>query len=161
MTSPVLSLTRFRELAAAYGSDVERWPAQEREPARQLLATSEEARDTLMSEAPFDALLRAAPPPALTPELQRRLAGIPNELPRIRPKVLGRRLWAPALGWAAAAGVGLWLGVSAAQPEDTTSASAETAERMQSSEDPADGEVLVSEVLALASGSMTDLEELP
>jgi hypothetical protein len=53
----VLSLRKFRQLAAAYGADLERWPEQRRNAARQLLEVSAAARSLLSAERELDEAL--------------------------------------------------------------------------------------------------------
>ena len=101
------------------------------------------------SEQNLDAWLDAAPAPALPGQLTERLAAIPRDVrgPHKLP-VRRRALWAPAVGWAAAALVGLWIG--------TTSAEADTladAGTLASTDDAAFGDA--SERL------LEELEEIP
>ncbi|HSU40467.1 MAG TPA: hypothetical protein VLJ38_12905, partial [Polyangiaceae bacterium] len=77
MTQP-LSLTRFRELVAAYGGRLELWPHDEVSAARELLALSLEARTLLEQEASFDReLVAASSLPEVPATLLRRLNEVP------------------------------------------------------------------------------------
>jgi|GEM_PF-1726732 len=68
--------TRFRHLAACCGSDLERWPAAEREAARTLIVTDPEARLCLTEAHEIDAVLDAAQPPIDLPVVERVFAAI-------------------------------------------------------------------------------------
>jgi len=116
----------FQQLAEAYGGDVARWPAGQREDAA-LFATREPgfAQATLAREAELDAALDALPQAQASRELYERIvADAPAKRGRVRPW----RLWlAPAgvsaaLASVAAAGVilGLQLGQQAAAGAETS-----------------------------------------
>lgn len=101
--------SRFRYLAEAYGSHIERWPEAERTAARALLADRPELERVLASEAELDAVFEELGAPEVPSSLERRLLDIPKRV--VRPR--RERAWAwffPAVGWAAAAAVGLWIG---------------------------------------------------
>jgi hypothetical protein len=100
---------RFRALAAAYGSDLARWPEEEQAAARTLLDASSDARALLLQERGLDELLAAAPDREPSADLLRRVAEIPA---RHAPSAswslwpFGRvRTLVAALGAAAAMGV--------------------------------------------------------
>lgn len=167
MRDTVLTLTRFRALAEAYGSDLGRWPEGEREAARELLERSAEARELLAAERSLDEAFASLAAPPLPPGLQERLARVPDEVraPRRLLRLPRRTLVAPALGWAAAAALGLWLGARSA-PDGTTPIASEVTSASQSASesDPGDaafgeGELGEAEVLALASGRFSEWEE--
>lgn len=130
MTTTPLSLTRFRALAEAYGSQIERWPESEREAAHALVRCSEEARALLRAEEPLDRLFESATAAALPPGLLARLEQVPSASKNVHPLRLRRRaLRAPLVGWVAAALFGLWLGTQSAEAEEfegVTSAAADT-----------------------------------
>ncbi len=110
MTRPSMTLDRFQALLAAYGTHLERWSAQDAAAARELLLSSREARAAFDAEKSLDALLdAAAPPPELPSELLASLARIPERTAQGFP-FRRRSLLMPALGWAAAAVIGLWAG---------------------------------------------------
>jgi hypothetical protein len=168
------SLARFRALAEAYGGDLERWPEQERAWARELAVRSADARAALAGEQGLDALLAAADTPALPRALAARLEQLPPKTAVVRPLRLPRRAFcAPALGWAAAAAIGLWLGAQSAGTDDsgpdaadvTASGSFDSANDEASSndepsiDDEASEELADSSVLELASGSFDEWEE--
>jgi hypothetical protein len=151
-----MTLRRFLDLVAAYGQ-VSRFPDAERAAAEALLRVSEPARLALAEESELDATLAALETPELSPALSRKLNEIPLRTPVARRSRWPlRRLWAPALGWAAAAALGVVLGSQAAESDDgpfdpdTTTTEAAT-------EQAASDEALA----ALALGSFSDLEETP
>lgn len=153
MTHPPMTLQRFLELVAAYGSQLSRWPEVERDAAQALLNVSELARASLAEEAKLDAVLDTLVAEDLAPAFLRRLNEIPIRVaatPRARRRF--QRLWAPALGWAAAAALGLALGSGISDSDDGLSDSIEAA----AEQSPSD-EALAS----LALGSFADLEETP
>lgn len=155
MTHSPLTLQRFLELLAAYGSQLSRWPEAEREAAQVLLHASEPARASLAEEAKLDAALDTLVAEDLSPAFARRLNEIPIRVPaKARARWPFQRLWAPTLGWAAAAALGVALGSGIGDSDsgdelaDSVEAAAEQA--------PSD-EALAS----LALGSFADLEETP
>jgi len=98
---------RFTTLAQAYGADLSRWPAEERDAAVEFLAANPGA---LEEEAALDALLDLAPAASLSPDLASRLA---YGAPRGRPQRLGRpQAWMSGAGLAAACVLGLAFGAS-------------------------------------------------
>jgi hypothetical protein len=144
-----LNLAEFRRMVAAYGADLARWPDELREPACALLAESAEARELSAAERGLDQVLQDYSPLPLEPALERRL----NEIPlrarrgiRFRP----RALWAPALGWAAAALCGVWLGT--AYPDDESAEASDDVPVAVAGDDA---------LLELASGAFVDFEEEP
>jgi len=56
----MMTLERFRALAASYGADLRRWPQDEVDQARELLAGSEQARGLLEEEGVLDAAIERA-----------------------------------------------------------------------------------------------------
>ena len=116
MTRDGMTSERFAALAEAYGGDVARWPAAEREAAAALMAAEPAwARTTLAQAAELDEALAAFTPPRVSGELAARIAaGAPKT---------GRRwrLWlTPAgigAGLAAACAAGLMLGVQLGAPQ--------------------------------------------
>jgi len=149
MISKPMSLSRLRELVAAYGASPERFPESERAAAQALLKVSDHARMLAGSEQSLDTWLDAASAPALSSELEQRLAAIPRDVrgPRKLP-VRRRALWAPAVGWAAAALIGLWIGTTSAEADTLADAGA-----LASTDDAAFGDA--SERL------LEELEEIP
>lgn len=119
MTKSTLSLERFEQLLEAYGARLERWPAPEAGQGRRLLETSELARGLLAREAKLDGLLDQVQTAPLSAELRGRLYDIPALAPRRGSWPFGS-LWLPALGWAAAAAIGLWIGAHSADEEEQT-----------------------------------------
>jgi hypothetical protein len=119
---------RFETLAQAYGGDVARWPAAEREAAALLMAERPDwAQGALAEAGALDAALAAYAPPRATAALTDRIvAGAPT--PR------SRRRWpawlAPAglgAGLAAACAAGVMLGAELAPPVHPPSETAQAA----------------------------------
>lgn len=109
--------TRFRALAEAYGGAIDRWPEAERRAARELLLRDPGLRAVLDAESELDTLFAESEGEGepLDPALASRLAALPERSPQPFP-FRPRTLVLPALGWAAAAGLGLWLGTSFEMP---------------------------------------------
>lgn len=96
----------FQQLAAAYGGDVTRWPAAQREEAAVLAAAEPVFAESVMTqESRLDATLDALPRAAVSAALVERIvAGA--------PPLRRRRRWTL---WAAPAGLGAALaGIAAA-----------------------------------------------
>jgi hypothetical protein len=90
--------------------------------------------------------------PTLSPSLEQRLTHIPIRSPKTtRPRWPFKSLWAPAIGWAAAAALGVTLGAVMEDPVETP---ADTSMEVTPATDE---DVLVS----LALGSLEDLEGAP
>jgi hypothetical protein len=152
-----MSLQRFIELVAAYGSQLSRFPEAERAAAEALLRTSEPARAALAREVSLDRALSTFVEPAPSAELERRLNEIPVRFPVLRrARWPLRATWAPLVGWAAAAALGLVLGSWANSEGEQP-----VAEGSSLIDEPVDGpsdDALVE----LALGSFdSDLEEAP
>ena len=150
--SEELSLSRFRELVAAYGANFERWPATLQEPARALYARAPEARALCEQHAPLDAWLSLDTSEALPAGLEQRLLSVPQQRRKVLP-FKPRSLIVPALGWAAAAAFGLWLGASdiadqVAPADDVSAQAAQTADDEAADDD--------EQLLALTTGSFED-----
>jgi hypothetical protein len=107
-------LERFRTLVEAYGTNPERWPAEERHTFYEL-ASSDEARAWLAEQRRLDQFLDGAEPMAPSPALLRRVAEIP--IRHAAPSTSG---WAWPFGRlrtivgaaAAVAAVGMVVGVT-------------------------------------------------
>jgi hypothetical protein len=69
-----MSPERFSALAAAYGGDLSRWPAAERESAERLLADKPQAADLLAQARSLDQALATFEAITPTMEVQRRIA---------------------------------------------------------------------------------------
>lgn len=120
-----MTAARFEALAAAWGGDIRRWPEAEREAARRFRLSSPRAEALLAGAGVVDALLDAAPLPAVSAELRARvLASAPSPrrggglLGRLRRQSPGRasggRLaWTLGAGWAATACAGVFAGIVA------------------------------------------------
>lgn len=152
MNSAPLSQLRFRALLEAYGTRPEHWPERERGAALELLEASGSARILAAEQRALDAWLTMTVAPTLPRELIEHLAAIPEK----RGTVLLTRhlhlrsLCVPALGWAAAAAVGIWLGAHLTTAESTLVNPAVLAPDVAQSE---------NEQLALSGGLFDELEE--
>lgn len=147
-----LSEDRFRKLAEAYGSELERWPAAERKAARELMLKRPELRACLKDEAELDAWLDSARLESLPTSLLERLEALPEHAPQPFPW-RARSLLKPAVGWAFAAAFGLWLGARA----DVFELDTANTDSIEASADGADDE----ELLELAAGDIGSFEDLP
>jgi hypothetical protein len=146
-----MSVRRFRDLAETYGGALERWPAAERRAARELLLREPSLRGVLVAESELDRLLAEGEGDAVSASLLARLDAIPERSPQKQPFPLkARSLLVPALGWAVAAGVGLWLGTAVEAP-DLDRAAAQQVEA---------GEADEPTVMEIAAGDLSDLEIL-
>jgi hypothetical protein len=142
-----LSAERLAALAAAYGADPARWPADERDAAVRLAdGVAQPAPTPDMAEAArIDRLLDAAPTP---PQPAAALAGrILAEAPQ--PKGARLRLafgavWRPVTGLAVAAMLGVLVGAVAPAPVVDTGAG--------------NGTSADSEIAALITGTSLDLD---
>jgi hypothetical protein len=113
-------LARLRAVIAAYGADPERWPAEDRDPLRTLVATSTEAEAIVAAELPLDRALNLLESPAPSAALTARLSRWP--LPRAADAPRRRAgIWSVMpVAAAAAAAVALTIGWLAwiARPDD-------------------------------------------
>lgn len=148
-----IDLDRFLELVEAYGAEPERWPEGERAGALALLATSPEARAACREAAALDGLLDELrgfrPSTVLTARVLAAAPAKPAKPGSVLSAVLrslwpARPIWQPAGGLAAAALLGLAVGLS----EPTADGGAT---------DP----LTVVDLDALAFGSVSVEEELP
>jgi hypothetical protein len=152
MNDASLSQSRFRALLAAYGARPEYWPERERKAAIELLESSETARALAREQQALDTWLTMSSPPALPTKLVEHLNAVPEKRGTV---LLARRLhiralWVPALGWAAAAAVGIWLGARSAGADSTVAKSAAVDDTVAQRE---------NERLALSGGMLGELEE--
>lgn len=125
-----MSLARLRALLDAYGANPDRWPPEERDAGRTLLAQSPQAQLWRDASAQLDALLDLAPAATASPALvERILAAAPQgesaehaittvHAPRLAPSRPSRQLARRSRAWryvgaalplAAAAALVLWL----------------------------------------------------
>jgi|SRR5688572_17375060 hypothetical protein len=146
-----LTEDRFRKLAEAYGSELERWPGAERRAARELILMRPELRAVLRAEAELDAWLDSARVEPLPASLLERLEAVPQNAPQPFPW-RARSLLTPAVGWAFAAAFGLWLGARA-DALDVDLGNEDTVEGSAGADD--------AELIELASGDLAAFEELP
>jgi hypothetical protein len=111
-------------------------------------------------DAALDAALRDLPVPALPADLRLRLQAIP-ERENVRRFPL-RVLRAPALGWAAAAVLGLFVGARSLESEATDAGDVAVVEAGSDDGMAADAaRSAEDETLELAVGSFADFEEEP
>jgi len=104
----ILNAARFAELADVYGGDIGRWPQDQREVARALLAADPQGLGQVLGEAAcLDRLLDLAPAGAVDAALLGRLIATAP-----RPAATARR-WIAALGAALGLGVAAMAGVTA------------------------------------------------
>lgn len=154
MNDPPMTLSRFRWLVAAYGSELSRWPAGERDAAEALLRVSEPAQAALGDEVELDDALNALNAPDVSATLARRLNEIPVRTPeKQRARFPLRRLWVPAFGWAAAAALGFALGNFADDGDDALSDASRVVDQTSSETAPSD------DALASLALGFADLEE--
>jgi hypothetical protein len=109
----------------------------------------------------LDRALEALPVTELSAELRRRLAEIPE---RGKVRRFPARSWrVSALGWAAAAAIGLFIGTQTAETEPAGGASPDDVAKSPEadSETIDDGSLEEDETLELAVGSFTELDEEP
>ncbi len=121
----MMTAEEFKALAAAYGSEIERWPAETRVEARRIADDSAAMSRVLAAEAALDDALDQWPALPPSPDLARRI----REAARLEPQVgeaegkapmrLGRWLWAQVAGAAVAAMIGFavgWTGTWSIEP---------------------------------------------
>jgi len=97
-----MQMTRFHELAEAYGGDIARWPAEAQGPARLLLRSEPAAARALALAAEDDLLLNAFTPPRPSAALRDRLiAAAPKARAGLRLGFDWRGLFLPGAGLAA------------------------------------------------------------
>jgi hypothetical protein len=73
-----MTLKRFKQLLDAYGADLARWPVDERQAARMLLAADPRARQARAETAELDAFLdRYAPEPVSAARVAAALRSLP------------------------------------------------------------------------------------
>jgi hypothetical protein len=64
----MMTLRRFRALTQSYGAELQRWPQEERDAARELLESSGEAQALLAQERSLDAAISAASSRGVQPQ---------------------------------------------------------------------------------------------
>jgi hypothetical protein len=113
--TPEMTPERFEVLADAYGGDVARWPAAERDAAAIIMAADPAWAETVLAQArTLDSRLDAWTPPRVSAALTEAVVAT---APRARPRLFA---WlAPAglgAGLAAACAAGVVLGTQFASP---------------------------------------------
>jgi hypothetical protein len=109
-----MTLEEFRRLAAAWGGDVERWPAAARADAARLVERSAEAAALVADAGRLDSVLVAARPSIADERTERLIGRVATAVAAAsaqapRPGLL-RRWLMPATSFASAALVGIGLG---------------------------------------------------
>lgn len=102
-----MTLDRFLDLLDRHGPVIDRWPTSDRDEAEALLAVSVEARSAMADARAVAAALndlRVAPPSAAM------LGRILDTAPRPRRWISEILAWRPAIAFAAALVVGVYLG---------------------------------------------------
>jgi hypothetical protein len=155
-----LDMITFERLLGIYGSRVERWPEVHREPLAHLLDSSPAALARWEEARALDRLLDALPEVEPAAALMARIAALPARHPR--PE---RRAWwpfhgalTPLLGWAAAAVLGVLVGVAQAPDADDVELGDESAD-IAALELGADGVEDWSDVSELVTGGWAAEEE--
>jgi len=101
-----MTIERFKELIATYGSDPRRWPEAERDDALDLLARTvslqQEIGPATALDAALDAWANPAPLSLDAASLAARVSATPQRRPEIRRP---RRFRWPAIAWPNAAGL--------------------------------------------------------
>jgi hypothetical protein len=148
-TRPV-DLARLAQLLDAYGADPKRWPTEERQGARDLIAASPEAEALVRRAAALDALFDQAPGREPPPELVAAILAAASRHPR-RSRLAAALwpfgpVWQPAAALVGSALLGIALGVNAPIPFGA---------------DPAEQAVTQEEFTDLAFGPDNTLETLP
>jgi hypothetical protein len=115
---------RLLEIIAGHGSRPDRWPREERAAALALLDASPAAREALADATRLDVMLDRHPVPPVSLALQSRIAAIPERRHETLAGVFRSfwpfgALWRPAGGLAAAAIIGLMVGIGTPQDEGT------------------------------------------
>jgi hypothetical protein len=123
-----MTIERLTQLLDAYGAAPSRWPADERDAAEAIIASSDQAREAFAEAARLDALLDQAPPPPPTDRLAWRLRGVG---PRGEPQKINsggaRRGFAVALARAAVIALAMvgGVGIGLALPERSATPAAD------------------------------------
>jgi hypothetical protein len=112
-TVRVLSPERLARLLESYGGASERWPSEEREAIRRLIARTGSAKRRWEDASYLDHLLDALEPDVPSTELVGSVLGASPARP---PGRLVRRAMAMAASLAAAAAVAVWAGRDEAPP---------------------------------------------
>ncbi|MGO4126774.1 hypothetical protein AB4Z01_20395 [Inquilinus sp. YAF38] len=102
-----MTLDRFLDLLDGHGPVIDRWPASDQDGAEALLSASAEARSAMADARAVAAVLndlRVAPPSAAI------LGRILDAAPRPRRWIAEILSWRPAVAFAAALVVGVYLG---------------------------------------------------
>jgi hypothetical protein len=111
-----MNAERMRDLAEAWGGDLRRWPAADREAAQAFARAQPEAAERALFEArQLDAALDAAPRVVVSAELRDRVIAS-AQAAALRTRAawpdLRRLLWIGGAGWAAAACAGVMFGLT-------------------------------------------------
>lgn len=110
-----MRLDEFRDLAARFGGDIERWPERERAAARALLEASSAATTVLSQARDLDRLIEAVRPEVSAARVERAIGGVARRLAAPVRSSWWQRfapLLAPATSFACAAAIGIALGLT-------------------------------------------------
>lgn len=114
-----MSPEEFADLLDRWGADLETWPLAERDAAGRLIEGSDRAHAMLAEAEALTAVLREMPPVLASPELKARVlsdaAGGPAAAANgdlLKALWPFGPIWRPALGLAAAACLGIALGIT-------------------------------------------------
>lgn len=123
-----MMIWRFRRLIRAYGGDPLRWPENRRRAAQALLERSDRARTLLAEARRLDAALSADKLPSADERLVSLIVARATALPQERLQAASGgfelgwslpRLWPQAVGLAAAAVLGVVVGLTDLLPPGT------------------------------------------
>lgn len=113
MTQSTMTKARVLALVDAYGGDPARWPQREREAAVALLSGDRDLARAAEEARHLDLMLDSLPAPRPNPALRVALKEIPERGSPLLDLIAGWvGLWRPAAGLAAAAVLGIVLGVA-------------------------------------------------
>jgi hypothetical protein len=128
-----MTLDKFRELAAIWGGDIARWPERLRADAATVARNEPEAAGILAEAASFDRFMENAAPVVTDHRAAEAIHAVVTRLAATgdrrarRPLSTLHRWLAPAAGFAAAAAVGISLGMAypaAHEPETSVAGAA-------------------------------------
>lgn len=108
-----MELARLAGILDAYGADPSRWPADERVAAETLIARSPEAASLREDAAALDMLMDQSAAPAPSPELMARVLTAREPSGWLSVLWPFGPIWQPATAMAAAAMLGIAIGVAA------------------------------------------------
>lgn len=108
-----MDMARLAEILDAYGADPRRWPVEERAAAEALIADSPEAEALREDAAAMDMLMDLSAAPAPSPELMARVLAAREPSGWLAVLWPFGPAWQPVSAMAAAAALGIAIGVAA------------------------------------------------